>query len=287
LHDEEWPPGLAPRGLAYRGYFLEIEAIKETAAQLACALGDLEANLRTINDFASRAKNSGAELVVFPEMIDTGYSMPAIQKHATSWNEGAVPRLQEMAKQLSLAIVAGVSDRDGPRIHNGQVFIDAGGNIRAKYRKTHLVTATPLDERPVFTAGDAFVSCKLDKFNLGLTICYDLRFPEVCRALAVEHGANVILNSSAWPFPRLEHLRTLALARAIENQCYLVLANRVGTDDGVTFCGTSAIIDPYGVIVAAASADREELIHGEISEEVIDSVRRHMAVFDHRRQDLY
>jgi omega-amidase len=287
MHDEESPPAQAPRDLAFRGNVLQIEAMKIAAAQLACAPGDLEANLRTINDFASRAKNSGAELVVFPEMIDTGYSMSAIQKHATSWNEGAVPRLQEMAKQLSLAIVAGVSDRDGPRIHNGQVFIDAGGNIRAKYRKTHLVTATPLDERPVFTAGDAFVSCKLDKFNLGLTICYDLRFPEVCRALAVEHGANVILNSSAWPFPRLEHLRTLALARAIENQCYLVLANRVGTDDGVTFCGTSAIIDPYGVIVAAASADREELIHGEISEEVIDSVRRHMAVFDHRRQDLY
>ena len=93
-----------------------------------------------------------------------------------------------MAKQLSLAIIAGVSDRDGARIHNGQVFIDAGGNVRAKYRKTHLVTAAPLDERPVFTAGDAFVSCKFDMFNLGLTICYDLRFPEVCRALAVEHG---------------------------------------------------------------------------------------------------
>jgi predicted amidohydrolase len=261
--------------------------MKIAAAQIACAPGDLDANLHTIHDFAFRAKDYSAELVVFPEMIDTGYSMPVIQKHATSWNEGAVPRLQKMAKQLSLAIIAGVSDRDGPCIHNGQVFIDAGGNIRGKYRKTHLVTAAPLDERQVFSAGDAFVSCNLDKFNLGLTICYDLRFPEVCRALAVEHKVNVFINSSAWPFPRLEHLRILALARAIENQCYLVLANRVGTDDGVTFCGTSAIIDPYGVIVAAASADREELIQAEISEEVIKSVRSRMAVFDHRRQELY
>jgi predicted amidohydrolase len=261
--------------------------MKIAAAQVACTPGDLEANLRTINDFASRAKNSDAELIVFPEMVDTGYSMSVIQKHATSWNEGAVPRLQKLAKQLSLAIIAGVSDRDGPRIHNTQVFIDAGGNIRAKYRKTHLVTAAPLDERPVFTAGDTFVGCKLDKFNLGLTICYDLRFPEVCRSLTVEHGSNVFVNSSAWPFPRLEHLRILALARAIENQCYLILANRVGTDDGVTFCGTSAIIDPYGAILAAASADREELIQAEISEEVINSVRSRMAVFDHRRQDLY
>ena len=266
---------------------LQIQAMKIAAAQIASTPGDLEANLCTVNDFASRAKDAGAELIVFPEMIDTGYSMPVIQKHATSWTEGAVPQLQKMAKQFSLAIIAGVSDREGPRIYNGQVFIDAGGNIRAKYRKTHLVTAAPLDERPVFAAGGTFTSCKLDKFNLGLTICYDLRFPEVCRALAVERGANLFVNSSAWPFPRLEHLRILALARAIENQCYLVLANRVGTDGGVTFCGTSVIIDPYGVIVAAASADREELIQAEISEEIINSIRARMAVFDHRRQDLY
>jgi omega-amidase len=261
--------------------------MKIAAAQIACTPGDLEANLRTIHDFASRAKDSGAELIVFPEMIDTGYSMPVIQKHATSWNEGAVPRLQKMAKQLSLAIIAGVSDHDGARIYNSQAFIDAGGNVRAKYRKTHLVTAAPLDERPVFAGGDTFVSCKFDKLNFGITICYDLRFPEVCRTLAVEQKVNVFINSSAWPFPRLEHLRILALARAIENQCYLILANRVGTDDGVTFCGTSAIIDPYGVIVAAASADREELIEAEISEEVINSVRSRMAIFTHRRQDLY
>src|SRR5207248_5046334 len=108
-------------------------------------------------------------------MLDTDYSMPVIQKHASSWTEGAVPQLQEMAKQFSLAIIAGVSDREGPRTSNGQVFIDAGGNIRAKYRKTHLVTGSPLDERSLFAAGDAFASCKLDTFNLGLTSCYDLR----------------------------------------------------------------------------------------------------------------
>jgi predicted amidohydrolase len=122
--------------------------MKIAAAQIACAPGDLEANLRTIHDFASRAKAYGTKLIVFPEMVDTGYSMPVIQKHATGGNEGAVPRLQKMAKQLSLAVIAGVSDRDGPRIHNGQVFIDAGGNIRAKYRKTHLVAAARWTSAP-------------------------------------------------------------------------------------------------------------------------------------------
>lgn len=261
--------------------------VKIAAAQISCALGDLNTNIAKIRDFASLAKTAGADLVVFPEMVDTGYSMPAIQAHATSWIEGAVPELQKVAKELSIAIISGVSERDGASIYNSQVFVDSNGKISAKYRKTHLVTAPPLDERPWFTAGDAFLSYRFNKFNLGLTICYDLRFPEVCRTLAVEHKVNVFINSSAWPFPRVEHLRLLALARAIENQSYLILANRVGTDDGVTFCGASAVIDPYGAIVAAASTDREELLQAEISEEVIASVRNRMAVFDHRRKDLY
>ena len=261
--------------------------MKIAAAQISCAPGDLKANARKIRDFSAQAKKSGNDLIVFPEMVDTGYSMPAIQEHATPWNEGAVPKLQETAKELSIAILAGVSDRDSSRVYNSQALIDANGKIIAKYRKTHLVTAAPLDERPYFTAGDGFASCKIDKFNLGLGICYDLRFPEFYRTLAVNHGTNVLINSSAWPFPRVEHLRILALARAIENQSYLILANRVGTDDGVTFCGTSAIIDPYGVIIASASADREELIQAELSEEVIASVRNRMAVFAHRRRDLY
>jgi len=261
--------------------------MKIAAAQISCAPGDLKANVRKIRDFSAQAKKSGTELIVFPEMVDTGYSMPSIQEHATSWNEGAVPKLQETAKELSIAILAGVSDRDSSRVYNSQALIDANGKIIAKYRKTHLVTAAPLDERPYFTAGDGFAGCKIDKFNLGLGICYDLRFPEFYRTLAVNHGTNVLINSSAWPFPRVEHLRMLALARKIENQSYLILANRVGTDDGVTFCGTSAIIDPYGVIIASASADREELIQAEIADDVIKSVRSRMAVFAHRRSDLY
>jgi predicted amidohydrolase len=272
--------------------------MKIAAAQISCAPGDLEANLRKVREFTSRAKSAGAEVIVFPEMTDTGYSMSMIQEHATSWKEGAVPSLQTIARELSIAIVSGVSERDGASIYNAQVFVDGKGEIVAKYRKTHLVTAAPLDERPYFTPGDAFASYKsairtdssggeIDKFNFGLSICYDLRFPEMCRTLVVKHGVNVIVNSSAWPFPRVEHLRILALARAIENQSYLILANRVGTDDGVTLCGTSAIIDPYGAILAAASVDREELLQAEISADVIDSVRNRMAAFAHRRPELY
>src|SRR5947207_4350282 len=97
------------------------------AAQISCALGDLEANLTKVGEFASRAKEAGAKLVVFPEMTDTGYSMPVIRQHATPWTEGAVPELQKMARSLSIGIISGVSERDGDCICNAQGFVDASG----------------------------------------------------------------------------------------------------------------------------------------------------------------
>lgn len=261
--------------------------MKVAAAQMSCLPGEIGANIRKVRDFIARAKKSGAELIVFPEMVDTGYWVDAIQKHATTWNEGAVPRLEQMAEEFAIAIVCGVSEREEDCIYNAQVFIDAGGNIVAKYRKTHLVVGSQLNERMLFAPGREFVSYKAGEFNFALTICYDLRFPEIYRRLAVEHGTNVFFNSSAWPIVRVEHLRIFALSRAIENQSYFILANRVGVDDGVTLCGTSAIIDPYGVILAAASVDREEIIYADLSKQVVDLVRDRMRVFEHRRSDLY
>jgi omega-amidase len=261
--------------------------MKIAAAQISCVLGDFNANLRKVRDFAALAKKSGANLVVFPEMVDTGYSMPVIQKNAKKWSEGAVPELQKIAKEISITIVTGISDRDGSSVFNAQVLVNAQGEVVAKYRKTHLVTAEPLDERVCLSPGDEFVSCKVGNFTVGLSICYDLRFPEMARTLAVERRANVIVNSSAWPVVRAEHLRILALARAVENQSYFIIANRVGTDDGVTFCGSSLIVDPSGAILAAASPDREELIQAEVSEQVIADVRNRVTVFAHRRPELY
>jgi omega-amidase len=261
--------------------------MKIAAAQISCAPGDVAANLRKIRDFSSRAKKSGADLIVFPEMADTGYSMPAIQKHATSWSEGAVPELQKLAKELAIALVSGVSERDGETMYNSQVFIDASGEIVAKYRKTHLFTGVPVPENKCFAPGGEFSSFAFGGLRFGFGICYDLRFPEVFRTLAIEQQAKVFVLSSAWPFPRIDHFRTLIVARAIENQSYVIASNRVGTDDGVTCCGSSAIVDPYGVVVAAASTDREELVQAEISEERIDSIRSRMAVFAERRPDLY
>lgn len=229
----------------------------------------------------------GAALVVFPEMADTGYAIPTIREHAAEWTAGAVPELQKMARDHSIAIICGVSERDGSAIYNAQVFVDSTGAIVGKYRKSHLFTWAPVEEQTCFEAGCEIAAFPLERLRLGLSICYDLRFPELYRAQAGERQTNVFVISSAWPFPRVEHLRVLATARAIENQSYVVLANRVGTDAGGTFCGGSAIIDPYGVVIAGASADREEFVVAEVSDKVLRAVRDRMPVFADRRPELY
>jgi predicted amidohydrolase len=261
--------------------------MKVAVAQISCSLGDPETNLLKVRDFSRRAKEAGAELIVFPEMTDTGYSMPVIQKYAASWTSGFVPGLQKTARELSIAIVCGVSERVGSSIYNSQAFIDSHGNIPAKYRKIHLYAVAPVEEQTCFAAGDTFASFAIGGLRFGFSICYDLRFPEIYRQLVTEQNVGAFLISSAWPFPRDEHFRVLAQARAIENQSYVIASNRVGKDDDLWFCGSSAIIDPRGVVIAAASADREELIQADLSQELVRSVRQRVESLAHRREDLY
>src|ERR1700730_13137464 len=139
--------------------------MKIAVAQISCSLGAPEANLSKVHDFSRRAKDVSAELIVFPEMTDTGYSMPVIHKHADDWNNGLVPGLREIARQLSIAIVSGVCERDGSPIYNSQVLIDAKGDVLAKYRKTHLYAVAPVEEQTCFTPGDSFASFKLGRLR--------------------------------------------------------------------------------------------------------------------------
>src|SRR6476620_7945614 len=222
--------------------------MKIAVAQISCSLGEPEANLSKVHDFSRRAKDVSAELIVVPEMTDTGYSMSVIQKHADAWNSGFVPGLRGIASQLSIAIVSGVSERDGSSIYNSRILVDSLGKSTAKYRKTHLYAVAPVDEQTCFAPGDEFASFALGGLRFGFSICYDLRFPEMYRKLTTEQNVGAFLISSAWPFPRDEHFRVLAQARAIENQAYLIASNRAGKDDELWFCGNSAVIDRSGAV---------------------------------------
>lgn len=255
-------------------------------AQIDCTLGDVPANLSKMKLYAEKAKSAGCEVLVFPEMIDTGYEMEIIQQHASDLSGQPMAALQSTAAKLGMHIIAGISERADDRIYNASVVIDPGGKMIAKYRKAHLADYPPLNEGSCITPGNSLETVTLGGLTFGLMICYDLRFPEMSRKLVLS-GARVLVLCSAWPFPRLIHWQTLIAARAIENQCYFIAANRTGTDGPAVFCGSSRIVDPYGIIITSAAENREELIVGEISEETNASVRKNMPIFQHRRKDMY
>src|SRR5437773_1824952 len=164
--------------------------MKIAVAQIACSLGDPDANLRKVHDFSRRAKETGAELIIFPEMTDTGYAMPVIQKHASDWKTGFVPGVQAIAREFSIGIVSGVSERGGSSIYNSQVLIDAKGGVAAKYRKTHLYAVDPVEEQTCFAPGNLLASFELGGLKFGFSICYDLRFPELYRKLVTEKNVD-------------------------------------------------------------------------------------------------
>lgn len=260
--------------------------MKVAVVQMSCSLGDTEENIRRITRYANHAKENGCQVAVFPEMADTGYDMSVIRENALTWEDEGFRGIGHAAQKNKLHIICGISEREGETIYNTAAVFDPEGELIGKYRKIHLAAYPPLNEGSVITAGNSLETVNILDLTLGLQICYDIRFPEMSRSLTLA-GAELLVISSAWPFPRLRHWETLLRARAIENQAYVVAANRVGTDNGVTFCGSSRIIDPYGVVVASAAENREEMIMAELNVSIIRQVREMMPVFQHRRPDVY
>jgi predicted amidohydrolase len=159
-------------------------------------------------------------------------------------NAGCFHWLKALARERGCYVAGSMLEMPGPRAYNSAFVIDPSGALRAGYRKMHLF---PLSgEHKHFTPGKTNKVVKLSGMNLGLAICYDLRFPDLFRALA-KQGAQIILVPSAWPKVRLEHFKALLKARAIENQCFVVGINKCGPErDGLVFGGHSVVYDPWG-----------------------------------------
>lgn len=261
--------------------------MKVAVAQISCSLGDVGKNLDKIDDYAGRARSAGAHLAVFPEMADTGYNLEVIGRLLTQPSFDSLGRLSEIASKRGIAIAAGIGRVEASLFYNTLALAGPDGTIVARYDKAHLYRFHSLDERECFNKGASLVAAPLEEFKLGLAVCYDIRFPELFRTLAVKEATNVFLLAAAWPSSRLEHLRCLAKARSIENQSYMVLANRVGKDSSTAFCGSSMIIDPFGNILASGSEDQEELIFADLSLDTINTTRERMRVFEDRREDIY
>jgi predicted amidohydrolase len=264
--------------------------MKIAVAQIDCTPGDIKSNCAKIPEYAELAKEKGCDTVIFPELVDTGYDVMKIGEIACYWeldqDDAPISIARDAARKTGINLMCGLSEQVGDAVYNSTAVFDPEGVLIGKYRKTHLADYPLFNEGNYVRPGDTLESVGVGDMKWGLMICYELRFPELSRSLVV-NGAEVLALSSAWPFPRLIHWQTLIRARAIENQSYFIAANRVGTDIDITFCGSSRIVDPYGIVVAEAAEDREEMIVGEISKDLIQSVREYIPILTQRREDLY
>ncbi len=258
--------------------------MKVAVAQMECEAGNVAANCATMQRLAERAAGVGCDLVVFPEMADTGYEMKAIVEQASTWQSGPLLLLRELASRLGVWIVSGLSEREQGDVYNAVAVVDRRGRLAASYRKAHLFALA--DEPHFLKRGDRLSVTDIEGLRWGIMVCYDIRFPEMARSLALG-GAEAFVVPSAWPLSRIDHWCTLLASRAIENQAYVVGANRAGSDGHLRFCGSSRIIDPYGILVASVPEAGEQLLVAEVSRGRVDEVRGSMPVFADRRPDLY
>lgn len=253
-------------------------------AQMQIAAGDVRKNTATLERLAADAAARKSRMIVLPELWSTGYVLEHAKEHASELSKGTFDQLSKIAIQHKICIVGSVLEKRGLEVANSAPFFAPNGRMLGVYRKIHLFRL--MDEDKYLQPGASPLSLDLPWGITGLAICYDLRFPELFRKYALEDGAKMIVIPAEWPLVRIEHWRALLIARAIENQCYIVGVNAVGETAGTVFGGHSMVVDPWGKIVVEAGEDAQ-LLTVDIEMDTIEEVRSRIPVFDDVRHDVY
>lgn len=259
--------------------------MKISCLQMNMRLGETEANFAHAGALIRAAAAAAPDVIVLPETWNTGF-FPKEDLAARSDLDGSRVRAEigGLAKELGVNIVAGsVSNIKQGRVYNTSYTFDRAGVCVNEYDKIHLFT--PLGEPDYYAAGSQAPLFRLDGVACGLIICYDLRFPELARTLALQ-GAEVLFAVSQWPAVRASQAEILAKARAIENQAFLAYANSCGKAGETVFGGQSALIDPWGRALAQAG-ESEAIITADFDLSVIQKIRQSINVFQDRRPALY
>lgn len=249
-------------------------------------LGEPKVNAFRLKQLMEQAlqAESKPDVIVLPEMWNTGYALSVIDDIADLQGMESKAWLSDFAREHSVQIVGGsVAQKTEGRVRNTMYIFDRQGELVGEYSKIHLFRL--MEEEKHLASGEQRVTFELDGITAGSSICYDIRFPELARSLALS-GAKAMFVPAEWPHPRLHHWRTLLTARAIENQMYVIACNRVGVSGKDSFFGHSMIIDPWGEIIAEGG-EGEEIVTGEINLSLVDEVRKRIPIFEDRRPDLY
>ncbi len=241
--------------------------------------------LAALDQAAQRARAKGAELILTPEMALGGYNIgPDRCERLAASADAMIAALETIARKNEIALVAGLALPGPDRPYNGVLVLDAAGSERHRYHKTHLYGDV---DRTQFAAGAALSGVfELNGWSIGLGICYDIEFPEVARALALQ-GADLILVPTANMKPFDSVATRLVPARAEENAVYLAYANYIGTEGEFTYGGLSCICGPNGSDLARASQDDPDLLIADLSHSGLANCRSLLNHRADRRADLY
>jgi predicted amidohydrolase len=251
-------------------------------------------NLERMEPLVARAAATGADLVLLPEKWNGLGSHEILLDVAEPLDGGeTVEAMSGWARTHGITLVGGsiAERREGrEKLSNTCVVFDPEGEIAAVYRKIHMfdveVGGVVYRESESEEPGDGPVSCEVEGWKLGLTVCYDLRFPELYRILAVE-GADLVTVPAAFTlFTGKDHWELLLRARAVENQCYVLAANEWGVVEGKASYGRSSIVDPWGVVLAQAP-DEDCVISAELDRAHMERIRSSVPSLANRQPAAY
>lgn len=250
--------------------------------QFDVVLGQVNQNVRTVQTRLATLAGSDVDLVVLPEMWSCGFDNDHLAAHARK-TPGILDYLCGFAKKKKMIIAGSLPENVDGNVANTFYVIDEKGEIASQYRKIHLFS--PGNEHLNFTAGKAIVARELSVGKIGLITCYDLRFPELSRRLTLK-GVELLMVSAQWPKSRKDHWDVLLRARAIENQVFVLGANRCGMDPNLEYAGNSRIISPWGEIFAYGD-ESEAMLVADLHSEALTQAREGIPCLSDRRPDVY
>jgi predicted amidohydrolase len=267
--------------------------MKLALAQLEIEAGNVTANVERAEAAVETAVDRGADLVALPEIFNVGYfAFDSYQRHAEPLSGPTLSRMSDLAADHGVGVLAGsivedlaetADDVEKPAeegLANTSAFFDRDGERRGVYRKHHLFGYESA-EAEMLVPGESLGLVEFDERTLGMTTCYDLRFPELHREIA-EAGATLVLVPSAWPYPRVEHWNILPRARAIENQCFVATVNGSGSAAEATLLGRSTVFDPWGTVLAG-TGDDPDLVMTDVDLDRVGQVREEFPAWHDRR----
>lgn len=257
--------------------------------QIQPEIGNKQSNLDKVERFIEENSWYKPDLVVLPEVFNSGVDHKFLHKLAENVPEGETTEFfSKIAKKYETNIIAGsfIEKDENGSYKNTSVVFNRKGDILAKYQKIHMFNYYGSNEGEYVDSGNKAVVVETDIGKIGLSICYDLRFPELYRALTYA-GAEIIACVAAWPYPRLDHWLTLNKARAVENTVYMLAVNQTGrVNPKRQNLGMSMLINPWGDVISSAGSD-EGVMFGEIDFEYLKKIRQEFPVLNDRNLDAY